>query len=142
MHSPNHDCPAAFTSLTLLGILRFPLFQLPALINALVNAGVATGRLQQLLLAEEQPPLAPLPPAADGQVALRVAGEFSWAAELAPALVDIDLAAKAGQLVAVVGPTGELREKATERSHRCLYFHVYKYGPSVHKHVHAILSLF
>lgn len=58
---------AAFTSLTLLGVLQVPLFQMPMLVSGLVAARVAMGRLQAILASEEQPPLGALPPAAPGE---------------------------------------------------------------------------
>ena len=105
--NPLPPARAAFTSLSLLAILRFPIFQLPQLINGLVAASVSVQRLQQLLLAEEQEPMEVLPPAGAGETALELEGEFSWDAGAAGNLVDVHLRVRPGELVAVVGATGE-----------------------------------
>jgi len=47
-------------------VLRMPLFQLPQLLNQIVNAQVALQRLQDLLAAESQDPVPHLPPAKEG----------------------------------------------------------------------------
>ena len=48
-------------------VLRMPLFQLPQLLNQIVNAQVALGRLQELLAADSQDPIPQLPPAKEGE---------------------------------------------------------------------------
>ena len=49
-------------------VLRMPLFQLPQLLNQIVNAQVALGRLQELLAADSQDPIPQLPPAKEGVI--------------------------------------------------------------------------
>lgn len=60
------DATTAFVSLTLFSILRFPLFQLPMLINQVVNASVSINRMQEFLWADEQPERQVLPAAPPG----------------------------------------------------------------------------
>ena len=52
-----------------------PLFQLPQLLNQIVNAQVALGRLQELLAADSQDPIPQLPPAKEGVVHMLKASE-------------------------------------------------------------------
>ena len=55
-------------------VLRMPLFQLPQLLNQIVNAQVALGRLQELLAADSQDPIPQLPPAKEGAIHMLKAG--------------------------------------------------------------------
>ena len=57
----------AFTSLTLFSVLRFPLFQLPLLVNQLINASVSVNRMQEFLRSDEQTDREVLPAAAPGR---------------------------------------------------------------------------
>lgn len=50
------DVASALTALALFEILRFPLFMLPYVINMLVEAGVALGRIEDFLSAPEYVP--------------------------------------------------------------------------------------
>ncbi|PNW84295.1 hypothetical protein CHLRE_04g228650v5 [Chlamydomonas reinhardtii] len=100
------DAAKAFTCLVLFNVLRFPLFQLPQLVAQLSAARVSLGRLRDFLAAESADPAPPLPAAQPGATAVRLTGDFGWDPKQPPALVDLDLDVKAGQLVAVVGSTG------------------------------------
>lgn len=98
----------AFTSLSLFAVLRFPLFMLPNIITQTVNANVSLKRLEDLLLAEERI-LLPNPPLDPGLPAITIKnGNFSWDAKAErPTLSDINLDIPVGNLVAIVGSTGE-----------------------------------
>ncbi|KAI9074946.1 hypothetical protein K1719_043109 [Acacia pycnantha] len=98
----------AFTSLSLFAVLRFPLFMLPNIITQVVNANVSLKRLEELLLAEERV-LMPNPPLEPGLPAISVKnGNFSWDAKAGrPTLSNVNLDVPAGNLVAIVGGTGE-----------------------------------
>eukprot|EP00803_Ostreobium_quekettii_P010076 evm.model.scf_1807.1 EVM.evm.TU.scf_1807.1 scf_1807:280-13061(-) len=102
----NLDASTAFTSLTLFGILRFPLFQLPLLVNQLINAGVSIKRMQEFLSSQEQPEMEATPAAPAGGTAISMHGDFSWDTSSPPCLTDINLDIPAGNLVAIVGSTG------------------------------------
>ncbi|RXH98903.1 hypothetical protein DVH24_011228 [Malus domestica] len=98
----------AFTSLTLFAVLRFPLFILPNIITRVVNANVSLKRLEELLLAEERV-LLPNPPLDPGLPAISIRnGYFSWDSKAEkPTLTDVNLDIPVGNLVAIVGSTGE-----------------------------------
>ncbi|KAH6773481.1 multidrug resistance-associated protein 2 [Perilla frutescens var. frutescens] len=98
----------AFTSLSLFGVLRFPLNMLPNLITQVVNANVSLQRLEELLLAEERT-LLPNPPLEPGCPAISIkGGNFSWDSKaVRPTLSDINLDIPVGSLIAIVGGTGE-----------------------------------
>jgi ABC-type multidrug transport system fused ATPase/permease subunit len=49
----------AFTSLNLFNILRFPLLQLPSMVNQFTQCKLALNRIREFLLMEELPPLQP-----------------------------------------------------------------------------------
>lgn len=96
----------AFTSLSLLAVLRFPLAMLPQLIASIVQASVAVGRLRDILASPERGELELLPPARAGEIAVSVRGDFAWASDAAPCLQDLRIEIESGSLVAVVGATG------------------------------------
>lgn len=98
----------AFTSLSLFGVLRFPLNMLPNLITQVVNANVSLQRLEELFLAEERT-LLPNPPLEPGLPAISIKdGNFSWDSKAErPTLSNINLDVPVGSLIAIVGGTGE-----------------------------------
>ncbi|XP_019224929.1 PREDICTED: ABC transporter C family member 12-like isoform X1 [Nicotiana attenuata] len=104
----NLTAARAFTSLSLFAILRFPLNMLPNIITQVVNSNVSLQRLEELFLAEERillpnPPLEPCLPA----ISIRD-GYFSWDFKPErPTLSNINLDIPVGELVAIVGGTGE-----------------------------------
>ncbi|CAD7704333.1 unnamed protein product, partial [Ostreobium quekettii] len=102
----NLDASKAFTSLVLFNILRFPLFQLPSLVNQLTSAGVSIKRMQEFLSSQEQPQMEAIPAAPAGERAICMHGDFSWNTSAPPCLTDINLDIPSGNLVAVVGSTG------------------------------------
>lgn len=102
------DANRAFVSLTLLNIIRTPLFQLPMLITQLTQVTVAFTRLKSLLIANEQECRKELPAAGEGELAIELKGSFSWdeSKNDSPFLNDINLEVSSGELIAVVGATG------------------------------------
>lgn len=98
----------AFTSLSLFAVLRFPLFMLPNLITQVANANVSLKRLEELFLSEERM-LLPNPPLDPELPAISIKdGFFSWdSKEERPTLSNINLDIPVGNLVAIVGSTGE-----------------------------------
>ncbi|KAG6543930.1 hypothetical protein Mapa_014771 [Marchantia paleacea] len=98
----------AFTSLSLFAVLKFPLFMFPSLVTQAVNANVSLKRLQELLLAEERE-LLPNPLLEQGKPAIEMKnGTFAWSSQATrPTLSNINMAVNIGELVAIVGSTGE-----------------------------------
>ena len=100
-----------FPALTLFNLLTFPLAALPMVISAVVEASVAVGRLTSFLTAEEMQPDAVLRKEAvtqAGKEAFRIReATFTWnKAEPRPALTNVNLSAKKGELICVVGRVG------------------------------------
>lgn len=108
-----------FTAISLFNQLRFPLFFYPMLIDSLANGKNALRRVSSYLSSEEITPYVELlPPLAGGQGGIEMKnGNFLWstaktvkdgevATEAAPALCDVNLDIKPGEVVAVVGPVG------------------------------------
>jgi ATP-binding cassette subfamily C (CFTR/MRP) protein 1 len=122
----------AFTSLTLFGVLRFPLFVVPELIVALANASVSMNRLQQAIIGKHTAGLLSgeknfpghngqrdgdsekTKTDSDGNAVNIDNVSFSWD-DATIGLRDIQLKVPRGQLVAVVGSTGS-------GSFTCYYF--------------------
>ena len=108
-----------FTAISLFNQLRFPLFFYPMLIDSLANGRNALRRVSSYLSSEEITPYVEiLPPLAGGRGKIEMKnGNFLWstaktvkdgevATEAAPALCDVNLDIKPGEVVAVVGPVG------------------------------------
>jgi len=93
----------ALTSLSLLNILRFPLFMLPQVINNVVQAHVSFERLSKFLLEEEYVPVKE-GPLTDTGILLENA-DFAYSQNKI-CLENISLEAKNGELLAVVGHVG------------------------------------
>eukprot|EP00051_Salpingoeca_urceolata_P019849 m.293491 g.293491 ORF g.293491 m.293491 type:complete len:1641 (-) comp19492_c0_seq12:32-4954(-) len=100
----------AFTSLALFGVLRVPLFLLPQTINNIISARVSLTRLKGFLEADQLTDHQGIAPARTGEAAITVdKASFAWSsvASAKPCLTDIRLTVPAGQMVAVMGGTGE-----------------------------------
>ncbi|KAL3352187.1 hypothetical protein AABB24_020318 [Solanum stoloniferum] len=104
----NLTAARAFSSLSLFAILRFPLNMLPNIITQVVNSNVSLQRMEELFLAEERV-LLPNPPLEPGLPAISIKGGFfSWDSKPEhPTLSNINLDIPVGELVAIVGGTGE-----------------------------------
>ncbi|GAB9464782.1 Atp-binding protein [Globisporangium polare] len=125
------DVGTALTSLALFNILRFPLFMLPQVLNSIVEASVSVDRLQSYFLEEDREKVGPGNLTAVG-VAVDNA-DFMWDASIkpeetkvdtseedkalissaastveynVPVLRSINLHAKSGDLLAIVGHVG------------------------------------
>ena len=116
-----------FTSLALFNQLRFPLIFLPMLFNTLAEGKVSLNRLTSFLQTEEVQNYVDTAEDANYQIKVEH-GMFSWtnsnisvplrasnndssisatdSGEQRGKLVDVNFAAKKGELVAIVGPTG------------------------------------
>jgi len=106
-----------FTAISLFNQLRFPLFFYPMLIDALANGRNAMLRIANFLAAEETTPYVDKrPPINGGGGSVEMTnGNFLWsvsqntdgqAGESAPALANVNLDVKPGEIVAVVGSVG------------------------------------
>ncbi|RPB07610.1 hypothetical protein P167DRAFT_495580 [Morchella conica CCBAS932] len=101
-----------FPALTLFNLLTFPLSVLPMVITAVVEAGVAVGRITSFLTAEElqvDAVVREAPAVNIGDEALRVTnGTFTWnRAEIGKnALNNINFTANKGELNCVLGKVG------------------------------------
>ncbi|KAF3656536.1 ABC transporter C family member 2 [Capsicum annuum] len=104
----NLTAARAFSSLSLFAILRFPLNMLPNIITQVVNSNVSLQRMEELFLAEERV-LLPNPPLEPGLPAISIRdGFFLWDSKSEhPTLSNINLDIPVGELVAIVGGTGE-----------------------------------
>jgi len=108
-----------FTAISLFNQLRFPLFFYPMLIDSLANGKNSLRRIASYLTSEELTPyVQTLPPKADGGGQIEVKhGSFLWSTSNqvkdgevtppdSPALCDVNLKVKSGEVVAVVGSVG------------------------------------
>lgn len=100
--------PQLFTSVALFAAIKIPLSFFPELVLNSYGALGAIRGLQDCLLAEEAD-LAPYPPIEDDKPAIEVGGtDFSWdPSSDTPTLQNISFKVMPGQLVAVVGATGQ-----------------------------------
>ena len=107
----------AFTSIAYFAVLRYPLYQLPAVINQIVNAQVMIGRIEEFLLADvlEEKPVAQLPNeqgdnasnASPTVIRIQEQAEFAWSIDQSEAsLSEAGLEIQKGQMVSVIGGTG------------------------------------
>uniref|UniRef100_A0A1X7VVN1 ABC-type glutathione-S-conjugate transporter n=1 Tax=Amphimedon queenslandica TaxID=400682 RepID=A0A1X7VVN1_AMPQE len=100
----------AFVALSLFNILRFPLSMLPMVISSAVEASVSVKRMSSYLKGEELDPnntnRRDEPAVGDEESVSVTGGSFTWDTPERPALHNIDLSVKPGELVAVVGPVG------------------------------------
>ena len=105
----------AFTSIAYFNILRYPLYQLPAVINQIVNAQVMLGRIQEFLLADVLENQADELPQAAGEISpappiisIQDNAKFAWNIDQRDAsLSEAGFQAEKGELVAVIGGTGQ-----------------------------------
>ena len=106
------DASVAFPALSLFNILRFPVLMLPMQIMNLINARVSFKRVHDFFDQKDREALPPATRAGDkapkdegDAVAIRN-GDFSWSAEAALALKNVNLTVAKGELVMVVGQVG------------------------------------
>jgi len=108
-----------FTAISLFNQLRFPLFFYPLLIDSLASGKNSLRRIASYLTSEELTSyVQALPPKADGSGQIDIKnGSFLWSTSNlindgevtppdSPALCDVNLKVKSGEVVAVVGSVG------------------------------------
>ncbi|XP_053424694.1 ATP-binding cassette sub-family C member 3 isoform X3 [Nycticebus coucang] len=101
------DAEKAFVSVSLFNILKFPLQMLPQLISNMAQTSVSLKRIQNFLSQDEldlqcveRKTISP------GYAITIHSGTFTWAQDLPPILLRLDIQVPKGALVAVVGPVG------------------------------------
>ncbi|XP_044154090.1 ATP-binding cassette sub-family C member 2-like [Bufo gargarizans] len=96
----------AFTSISLFNILRFPLSMLPMLISTMVQTNVSSARLEKYLGGDDLDNSAiSNDPTVDAAIQFSDAS-FTWEPGTSPAVKNVNLNIKEGNLVAVVGGVG------------------------------------
>ncbi|OQS03568.1 ATP-binding Cassette (ABC) Superfamily, partial [Thraustotheca clavata] len=99
------DVTTALTSVSLFAIMRYPLFVLPSVLNAIVEASVSLNRLQSFLIESERSVVGP---GSLTDIGVRMQdASFCWDSNVnEPALGPVSITAMDRGLIAVVGPVG------------------------------------
>ncbi|XP_072483308.1 ATP-binding cassette sub-family C member 2 [Notamacropus eugenii] len=100
------DAQKAFTSITLFNILRFPLAMLPMMISSLLQVSVSTERLEKYLTGGDLDTSNIGQDVDSGKAIQFHEASFTWDRSIEPAVRNVTLDVKTGQLVAVVGVVG------------------------------------
>ncbi|KAG0028464.1 Multidrug resistance-associated protein 1 [Podila clonocystis] len=102
------DSSVVFTALSIFNTLRYPFLMLPIAVKSTSGARLALHRLNDYLTQPEIVPLQEYSAAEGGDTALELSGgEFTWDGDdNGPALSDINLTVKKGEVVAIVGDVG------------------------------------
>ncbi|EEC13294.1 multidrug resistance protein, putative [Ixodes scapularis] len=100
------DATTAFVSLTLFNQMQFPMFIIPDFISNAVQTSVSMKRIRRFLLSSEIDDYSVGRRPDDGEAVSVKNATLSWSKERAPALRNINLSIKRGQLIAIVGPVG------------------------------------
>ncbi|XP_074089273.1 ATP-binding cassette sub-family C member 2 [Macrotis lagotis] len=100
------DAQKAFTSITLFNILRFPLAMLPMLISSMLQVSVSTDRLEKYLTGDDLDASNIRRDVHSDKAVQFHEASFTWDRAIQPAVQDVTLDIKTGQLVAVVGSVG------------------------------------
>ncbi|XP_023282660.1 multidrug resistance-associated protein 1-like [Seriola lalandi dorsalis] len=102
------DAQKIFVSVALINILKTPLSQLPFAMSTTMQAIVSLRRLTNFLCQDElkSDNVERLPHTSDGDGVVIEGGFFSWSHDCSPCLQRINMKAKTGTLVAVVGHIG------------------------------------
>ncbi|KAG0082431.1 Multidrug resistance-associated protein 1 [Podila epicladia] len=102
------DSSVVFTALSIFNTLRYPFLMLPIAVKSTSGARLALHRLNDYLTQPEVVPLPEYSAAEGGDTALELSGgEFTWDGDdNGPALSDINLTVKKGEVVAIVGDVG------------------------------------
>ncbi|XP_077093647.1 ATP-binding cassette sub-family C member 2-like [Siphateles boraxobius] len=100
------DAEKAFTSISLLNILRFPLSMLPQLISIMVQTAVSKKRLEKFLSGSDLDMTAIKHDDSNKAAVSMTDGTFAWERETEPVLKHVSLDIAPGRLVAVVGAVG------------------------------------
>ncbi|CUT98873.1 multidrug resistance associated protein 1 [Echinococcus multilocularis] len=96
----------AFVSLSLLNILRFPLFMFPTLLSNLVQAYVSVRRVTNFLVNTELDPVAVSHEDTPGVAAVIENGTLAWGPDSEPALQNVTAYFTEGQSTSIVGRVG------------------------------------
>ncbi|KFH71738.1 hypothetical protein MVEG_02033 [Podila verticillata NRRL 6337] len=102
------DSSVVFTALSIFNTLRYPFLMLPIAVKSTSGARLALHRLNDYLTQPEIEPLQEYSAADGGETALELTGgEFTWDGDdSGPALSDLNLSVKKGEVVAIVGDVG------------------------------------
>ncbi|KAG8182125.1 hypothetical protein JTE90_002619 [Oedothorax gibbosus] len=96
----------AFVSLTLMGQLRYALFELPDAISELVQCNISLGRIRKFLHSENKDESTIGNNPNSGESLTIKTASFSWAADGECCLNNINLHVPKGSLIAVIGTVG------------------------------------
>ncbi|XP_068923158.1 ATP-binding cassette sub-family C member 2 [Petaurus breviceps papuanus] len=100
------DAQKAFTSITLFNLLRFPLAMIPMLISTMLQVSVSTERLEKYLTGSDLD-MSNIGQDVDSGKAIQFHdASFTWDRNIEPAVKNVTLDIKTGQLVAVMGAVG------------------------------------
>ncbi|KAG0272417.1 Multidrug resistance-associated protein 1 [Linnemannia exigua] len=102
------DSSVVFTALSIFNTLRYPFLMLPIAVKSTSGARLALRRLDDFLTQPEVEPLKEYSVSEGGDTAIElIDGEFTWDGDdNGPALQDINLKVKRGEVVAIVGDVG------------------------------------
>ncbi|KAF9903567.1 Multidrug resistance-associated protein 1, partial [Linnemannia zychae] len=102
------DSSVVFTALSIFNTLRYPFLMLPIAVKSTSGARLALRRLDDFLTQPEVEPLKEYSVSEGGDTAIElIDGEFTWDGDdSGPALQDINLKVKRGEVVAIVGDVG------------------------------------
>ncbi|XP_074152159.1 ATP-binding cassette sub-family C member 2 [Sminthopsis crassicaudata] len=100
------DAQKAFTSITLFNILRFPLAMFPMLISSILQVSVSTERLEKYLTGDDLDTSSIRWDVHSDKAVQFHQASFTWDRGIEPAIQNVTLDIKTGQLVAVVGAVG------------------------------------
>ncbi|XP_043841698.1 ATP-binding cassette sub-family C member 2 [Dromiciops gliroides] len=100
------DAQKAFTSITLFNILRFPLSMLPLLISSILQVSVSADRLERYLTGDDLDTSNIRNDAHTDKAIQFHETSFTWDHNVSPAIQNVTLDIKTGQLIAVVGAVG------------------------------------
>ena len=106
------DAEKAFTSIAYFAVLRYPLIQLPNVINGIVNALVMVKRIEDFLLADvlKETPFKALPKGESKvpAVSIHPKAEFAWNIDQSDcSLSQSGIDVLPGQFVSIIGGTGQ-----------------------------------
>uniref|UniRef100_A0A8C2LWX6 ABC-type glutathione-S-conjugate transporter n=1 Tax=Cricetulus griseus TaxID=10029 RepID=A0A8C2LWX6_CRIGR len=100
------DAEKAFTSITLFNVLRFPLTMLPMVTSSILQASVSIDRIEKYLGGDDLD-TSSIHHVGNFDKAVQFSeASFTWDPDMDPAIRDVSLDIKPGQLVAVVGTVG------------------------------------
>ncbi|EEC06752.1 multidrug resistance protein, putative [Ixodes scapularis] len=100
------DPMTAFVSSILFNHMQVPMFMIPDFITNTVQTSISMTRILRFLLSSEIEECSVGQQLDEGAAISVKNGTFSWSRDRTPALTNISLTVKTGQLIAVVGPVG------------------------------------